>query len=50
MEYIDQLKQLANENINLLNSSIRDFNNHSENFEINYENNIKKINYNTIFI
>lgn len=40
----------CNENMNLLNSSIRDFNNHSENFEINYENNIKKINYNTIFI
>lgn len=40
----------CNENMNLLNSSIRDFNNHSENFEINYENNIKKINDNTIFI
>ena len=33
----------CNENMNLLNSSIRDFNNHSENFEINYENNIKRI-------
>ena len=40
----------CNENMNLLNSSIRDFNNHSENFEINYENNIKRINNNTIFI
>lgn len=40
----------CNENMNLLNSSILDFNNHSENFEINYENNIKKINDNTIFI
>lgn len=40
----------CNENMNLLNSSIRDFNNHSKNFEINYENNIKKINDNTIFI
>ena len=42
--------EYCNENVNLLNSLISDFNNSSENLEINYANSIIKINNNIAFI
>ena len=42
--------ELCNENMNLLNSLIRDFNNSSENFENNYSNTILTINTHTAII
>lgn len=42
--------ELCNENMNLLNSLIKDFNNSSESFENNYSNTILIINSNTAFI
>ena len=42
--------EYRNENVNLLNSLISDFNNSSENLEVNYSNSIIKINNNIAFI
>lgn len=50
LEKSKQALKSCNENMNIINTLIRDYNSLSENFQNNYNNNILKINNNTIII